>query len=44
MTPATVAGAIARHWINGQWRDSAEHRDSINPATGEVIGRVAPKV
>jgi betaine-aldehyde dehydrogenase len=41
MTPATVAGALARHWIDGQWRDSAEHRDSLNPATGEVIGRYA---
>ncbi len=35
------ASAIARHWIDGQWRDSAEHRDSINPATGAVIGRYA---
>ncbi len=33
--------AIARHWIDGEWRDSAEHRDSIDPATGEVIGRYA---
>jgi acyl-CoA reductase-like NAD-dependent aldehyde dehydrogenase len=35
------ATAIARHWIDGGWRDSAEHKDSINPATGEVIGRYA---
>jgi acyl-CoA reductase-like NAD-dependent aldehyde dehydrogenase len=35
------ATAIARHWIDGRWRDSAEHKDSINPATGEVIGRYA---
>ena len=46
MTTATVgdtlqAAAIARHWIDGHWRDSAEHKDSINPATGEVIGRYA---
>jgi len=46
MTTATVgdtrqATAIARHWIDGGWRDSAEHKDSINPATGEVIGRYA---
>jgi len=46
MTPATVgdtrqATAIARHWIAGGGRDSAEHKDSINPATGEVIGRYA---
>ena len=46
MTTATnddtrEATAIARHWIDGHWRDSAEHRESINPATGEVIGRYA---
>ena len=46
MTTATVgdtrqATAIARHWIDGGWRDSAAHKDSINPATGEVIGRYA---
>ena len=46
MTTATVgdtrqATALARHWIDGGWRDSAEHKDSINPATGEVIGRYA---
>lgn len=28
----------AKHWIGGQWLDSGEHRESINPATGEVIG------
>ena len=26
------------HWIGGQWLDSGERRESINPATGEVIG------
>ena len=46
MTTATVgdtrqATAIARHWIDGGWRDSTAHKDSINPATGEVIGRYA---
>jgi acyl-CoA reductase-like NAD-dependent aldehyde dehydrogenase len=35
------ATAIARHWIDGRWSDSAEHEDSINPANGEVIGRYA---
>ena len=38
MLPAT---ALARHWIDGEWRDSLKHRDSVNPATGEVIGRYA---
>jgi hypothetical protein len=32
------AARIAKHWIGGQWCDSADHRDSINPATGEKIG------
>jgi len=31
----------ARHWIDGQWVDSELHKDSINPATGEVIGTYA---
>lgn len=31
----------ARHWIDGQWRDSAEHRDSVNPASGKKIGAYA---
>lgn len=35
------ANGIAKHWIGGNWRDSAEHSDSINPATGEIFGRYA---
>lgn len=31
----------ALHWINGEWVDSQEHADSVNPATGETIGRYA---
>lgn len=27
----------ALNWINGEWVDSAQHTESINPATGEVI-------
>jgi betaine-aldehyde dehydrogenase len=27
-----------RHWIGGEWADAPEIVDSINPATGEVIG------
>jgi betaine-aldehyde dehydrogenase len=46
MTPATLGDtreviATARHWIDGGWRDSPKHSDSINPATGEVIGHYA---
>jgi acyl-CoA reductase-like NAD-dependent aldehyde dehydrogenase len=29
------------HWTDGKWADSDEHRDSVNPATGEVIGSYA---
>lgn len=47
MTPATAVNearsetAIAQHWIDGCWRDSAGHEKSINPATSEVIGHYA---
>ncbi len=37
----TTARSVAMHWIDGKWADSDEHRDSINPATGEVIGSYA---
>src|SRR2546429_8837757 len=36
--PAT---SVARHWIDGKWRDSAQHHDSFDPATGEKIGSYA---
>ncbi|WP_394824818.1 aldehyde dehydrogenase family protein [Pendulispora albinea] len=32
---------LALHWIDGQWVDSGLHRDSIDPATYQVIGRYA---
>jgi betaine-aldehyde dehydrogenase len=32
---------VAKHWIDGEWVDSAVHERSINPATGEVIGMFA---
>ena len=35
------SGGTALHWIGGQWLDSDEHRESINPATGELIGSYA---
>lgn len=31
----------AEHWIDGRWFSSEEKVDSINPATGEVLGQVA---
>jgi betaine-aldehyde dehydrogenase len=31
----------ALNWINGEWIDSGIHKESVNPATGEVIGLYA---
>lgn len=31
----------ALNWINGQWVDSSMHKESINPATYDVIGTYA---
>jgi betaine-aldehyde dehydrogenase len=41
MGRSEMSGAAACHWIGGQWLDSGERRESINPATGEVIGTYA---
>lgn len=38
---STTARPVAKHWIDGGWVDSDEHRDSVDPATGEVIGSYA---
>ena len=38
---AATATSVAKHWIDGGWADSGAHRDSANPATGEVIGSYA---
>src|SRR5580704_1956441 len=37
---APVAG-IAEHWIDGEWIGSDTVSESINPATGELLGRWA---
>src|ERR1044071_7749470 len=39
--PAGAGGGTAVHWVGGRWLDSGEHLESINPATGEVIGSYA---
>ena len=31
----------AKHWIGGEWSTAGIKRESINPATGEVIGHYA---
>jgi betaine-aldehyde dehydrogenase len=38
---STTETSVAKHWIDGQRTDSDEHRDSVNPATGEIIGSYA---
>jgi hypothetical protein len=37
----TPVGEVARHWIDGEWTGSDTVSESINPATGEVLGRWA---
>ncbi|MEV6265284.1 aldehyde dehydrogenase family protein [Streptomyces sp. NPDC051784] len=37
MTPENTA----RHWIDGEWAGSVRTSQSVNPATGEVIGTYA---
>jgi betaine-aldehyde dehydrogenase len=32
---------VALNWIDGSWTDSPHHDESVNPATGEVIGTFA---
>jgi betaine-aldehyde dehydrogenase len=41
-TPVRRDGSgVALHWIGGSWVDSVEHQNSVNPATGEIIGTYA---
>ncbi|MDB5552149.1 MAG: aldehyde dehydrogenase [Rhizobium sp.] len=37
----TSNSMTARHWIGGDWVDSASRLNSINPASGETIGTYA---
>jgi betaine-aldehyde dehydrogenase len=37
----TEIGEVAKHWIGGEWIGSGAVSESINPATGEVLGRWA---
>ena len=32
---------IAEHWIGGEWVGSGTVSESVNPATGAVLGRWA---
>ena len=32
---------IAKHWIDGEWTGSGPVKESINPATGAVLGQWA---
>jgi len=38
---STTETSVAKHWIDGQWTDSEEHGQSVDPATGEFIGSYA---
>jgi len=37
----TATNKVAMNWIDGRWVDSEDHAESVNPATGEVIGTYA---
>ena len=39
---ATRPISPARHYIDGEWIDGGAHADSIDPATGEALGRWSP--
>jgi betaine-aldehyde dehydrogenase len=41
MTQITGDWDVAKNWIDGEWTDSAVHADSVDPATGELIGTYA---
>ncbi len=36
---ASTGNGAAPLWIGGEWADTGQYRDSINPATDEVIGQ-----
>jgi betaine-aldehyde dehydrogenase len=38
---APTGNDVALLWIGGKWVDTPDHRESIDPATGEVIGHYA---
>src|ERR1700753_2220367 len=39
--PIAPAAGVAAHWIDGEWIGSDTVSASINPATGDVLGRGA---
>ncbi|MGC8042402.1 aldehyde dehydrogenase family protein [Salmonella enterica] len=41
MNPSISLQTSALHWVNGQWLDSAEYGESVDPATGRKIGDYA---
>lgn len=36
-----VRSTLARHWLDGEWRESGGIEESRSPSTGEVLGRFA---
>ena len=41
MAGPTAVHEVAKHWIDGEWTGSDTVSESINPATGEVLGHWA---
>jgi betaine-aldehyde dehydrogenase len=41
MTDLAASTGVAKHWIDGEWTGSDTVSESINPATGEVLGHWA---
>lgn len=41
MSTADTTVEVAEHWIGGEWASSDAVSESINPATGELLGRWA---
>jgi betaine-aldehyde dehydrogenase len=37
--PGSASSEVAKHWIDGEWIESDTVSESINPATGEVLGQ-----
>ena len=35
----TALPQTGKHWINGEWVDSATVAKSVNPSTGEALGQ-----
>lgn len=41
MNKQSTSSSTALHWVNNRWLDSALHGESVDPATGNIIGDYA---